>query len=106
MRLQTNSSLGLAALVLAALASPAGADVGSRFGYGSRSSALAGAGAAWGSDGYAAFMNPAALSVPELVSESTSSSKRLVISWGIVDLSPNFTPINGVVTENTTTSDK
>jgi hypothetical protein len=98
--------LFIAASLLLALGVQARADVGSRYGYGSRSAALGGASVAWGADGYAAYSNPAALSSPETVSESTATDRRLIVSWGIMDLSPNFTPISQVVTENPVTSDK
>src|SRR5271163_5006257 len=93
--------LSAAILALALVETSAQADFGTRYGYGSRSEALGGASVAWGADGYAAYLNPAALSAPETVSESTDSSKRLILSWGVIDLTPNFTPINNVVVENT-----
>src|SRR3954469_23708309 len=100
------SSYLLAVLALAFTSLDAQADVGLRYGYGSRSAALAGAGVAWGAEGYAAYLNPAALSSTETISESTAPDKRLVVSYGIMDLSPNFRAITGITTENTITSDK
>jgi hypothetical protein len=72
--------------------------VGDAYGFGARTSALAGAGVAGAFAGYGAWNNPAALSL--------SSDKRLLISWGIVDMMPKFKDINGVVLENSYMSDK
>jgi hypothetical protein len=67
-------------------------------GFGSRTAALAGSGVSWGFEGYAAYSNPAGLGV--------MGSRRLVLSYGILDQTPNFTRIRGVVTENSYVSDK
>jgi hypothetical protein len=96
----------LAVLLTCLAAVQARADVGSRYGYGSRSQALAGASAAWGQEAYATYLNPAGLAAPEMLSESTRTDRRLAITWGITDLTPNFSPISQVVIENTTVSDK
>lgn len=68
------------------------ANVGESFGFGSRTSALGGAGVAWGSGAFAAYHNPAALSV--------ETEKRIKVGYGFVYAQPNFLPIKNVVTQN------
>lgn len=68
------------------------ANVGEAYGFGSRNASLAGAGVAWGQDGFAAYLNPAALAVEKV--------KRLDFSYGWTYMQPNFKAINNVVTQN------
>jgi hypothetical protein len=75
----------------------ASADVGS-FGFGSRTASLAGAGAAWGSDAFSAYANPAAL--------SDAAKKKLQLSYGWLFMDPSFKPIQGITIENDFTSDQ
>ena len=84
-------------LLLGTLSPPARANVGEAFGFGARNEALAGAGAAWGFDGYAAYSNPAALAL--------LTDKRLVFSYGFLVMQPDFYSIDHVVTNNNYTSD-
>src|SRR5438128_1035217 len=89
----------VATLVTMTLLSPmAQANIGDTYGFGSRTAGLAGANAAWGFEGYAAYNNPAGLSV--------FSEKRLIVSYGLIDMVPSFDDINNVIVENTFTSDK
>lgn len=74
------------------------ANVGDTFGFGSRTGALAGAGAAWGFEGYATYSNPAALALPK--------TERLTLSYGLLAMQPSFTEIQNVVIENDVTSDR
>ena len=74
------------------------ANIGDLYGFGSRSAALAAASAASGFDAYAAYSNPASLSAP--------SEKRMSIGFGILAMTPVFTPIQNVVVENNYVSDK
>jgi hypothetical protein len=76
----------------------ADANVGQTYGYGSRTAALAGAGVAYGWEGFAAHSNPAGLSF--------KGEKRLILDFGIIAMFPSFTPISNVVTENDYVSDK
>ncbi len=86
-------------LLLLGLSSPlAQANIGEFFGLGSRSAALGGATAAWGSDGFSAYANPAALSL-------MGENRRLSLSIGTLAMFPNFLPISGIVTENAYVSD-
>lgn len=68
------------------------------YGFGSRTGGLAGAGAAWGADGYASYANPAALAVRD--------GKRLHFSTGLLFMRPRFLPISGVVIDNDYTGDR
>lgn len=68
------------------------ANVGEAFGFGSRVAGLAGIGTVGNAGAFSAYHNPAALGVP--------SDKRLLFSWGMVYMQPNFLPINNVVTQN------
>jgi long-chain fatty acid transport protein len=79
-------------LLLSVVSQSSYANVGDAFGFGSRTSALAGAGAAWGSGAFAAYHNPAAI--------SAEADKRLKFGFGLVLAYPNFLPINNVVTQN------
>jgi hypothetical protein len=72
--------------------------VGQEYGFGSRTRALAGAGAAWGFGAFAAYYNPGALPF--------QGEKRLLLEGGLVDMTPNFTSINNVIVENAYVSDK
>jgi len=81
------------------------------YGIGSRSSALAGAGVAWGSGAYWSWANPAALSTlsPNDSNESKEGAEKkrnLIFADSIVYMKPIFEPINGIVVENLYTSDK
>lgn len=70
-------------------------------GFGSRSAALAGAAAAWGSDGYAAYSNPASLGLgPD------GEHRKLTLAYGWLLQDPNFKPIQNVTIENNYTSDR
>lgn len=73
------------------------ANIADTFGLGSRTTALGGAGVAWGFEGYSAYLNPAALPLTD--------GRRLILSFGIMDMESQFTPIEGVVIENEVTSD-
>ncbi|MCC7441774.1 MAG: hypothetical protein IT285_09075 [Bdellovibrionales bacterium] len=88
---------GLAALAVLLLGTPAYASLSDLGGFGSRTSALGGAGAAWGAGPYASYANPAALGAVK--------DKRLQLAWGLVWARPVFLPVTGVVTENAVTSD-
>ena len=76
----------------------ANANIGESFGFGSRSAGLMGASVTGGYEGYASYANPAALSL--------SRDRRLVVSWGLLSMSPQFTPIRDIIVENETTSDE
>ena len=76
----------------------ASANIADLYGFGSRNSALAGAGASWGFDGFAAELNPAGLTV--------AKEKRILISVAGLYAHPSFKPINGVVVNNSYVSDK
>lgn len=82
-------------------ASAAFANIGDDFGFGSRTAALAGAGAAGGFEGFAAYANPAGLAIVP-----ADPAKRMIFSIGIVDMNPSFNDINNVVIENNYISDK
>lgn len=79
-------------------AGSAHANVGEAFGFGARSISLGGASVAGAYDGYAAYSNPAALPF--------EGEKRLRLSYGLLYMNPTFTPIAGVVVENSYVSDK
>lgn len=83
------------------------ADVGDRFGFGSRDSALGGSYVAGAWEGYAAYANPAALSLQGDLSEAQGpgDTRRLNISYGLILMVPSIKPISGVVTANAQTSD-
>lgn len=74
------------------------ANVGDAYGFGSKSAALGGTGAGWVNDGYAAYSNPASL--------AQRQEQRLTLSYGLLYMSPNLSPINGVVVENSFNSDR
>jgi hypothetical protein len=74
------------------------ANIGQEYGFGARTAGLAGAGVAWGFGAFAAYNNPAGLPF--------TGDKRLIVDLGILDMNPNFTPINNVIIENAYTSDK
>ena len=78
---------------------PALANIGDTFGFGSRSSALGAASAAWGFDTYSAYFNAAALAEP-------TDPQRLKLGVGVLYMSPQFKPISNVVVENNYTSDQ
>ncbi len=97
----------LISLLLLALISTAEANIAENSGFGSRTTALAGAGVAWGSGPFSTYSNPAALgafSASELV--ATQKSPPLQASWGLIFLTPQFKAIQGVVLENNYVSDK
>ncbi len=77
--------------------SMAHANVGEAYGFGSRTTALGGAGAAWGTGAFAAYYNPAQLGL--------DSEKRLQLDWGLIYMQPNFKPITNVLTQNKFVSD-
>jgi long-subunit fatty acid transport protein len=85
-------------VLLGALTEPARANIGDIYGFGSRSAALAGATVAGGFEAFSAYSNPAGL--------TRTGEKRLQLSWGYLDMSPSFLPIENVVVENNYTSDK
>ena len=85
-------------LIVLLAADSARAQVGDTYGFGSRTASLGGAGVAWGFEGFAAYSNPAALSL--------TGEKRLNLSWGLIHMTPQLTPIKNVVVENTFTSDQ
>jgi len=76
---------------LIASANVARANVGETYGFGSQSSALAGATAAWGYGGFATYSNPAMV--------VRTGEKRLLISYSLLSMFPKFLPIESVVTE-------
>lgn len=84
------------------------ANVGEAYGFGSRSSGLAGAAAAWGFQGYSAYANPAGLpiSTDGLGLVRKGQAERLAVSFSIMGADPMFLPIEDVVIENTYESDK
>lgn len=91
MRIPRN--LSWLSLILAVLGlNSAQANIIDTFGIGSRTAALAGAGTAWGFEGYAAANNPAALAL--------ATDKRLTLSWGILAMIPNFVEPGRVVIQN------
>jgi long-chain fatty acid transport protein len=73
-------------------ASSAWANVGEAYGFGSRAAALGGATAAWGFDGFASYSNPAGLALLK--------DKKLVLSWALLEMTPQFTGIDNVITSN------
>lgn len=75
----------------------AAANVGEAYGFGSRTAALAGAGAAWGADAFATYYNPAQLALP--------SDRPFQVGYGGIYMQPNFKPIQNVLTQNTFISD-
>lgn len=76
------------------------ANLAENSGFGSRTAALGGAGASWGSGAYSAYSNPAELSADGFDREP------LQFSWALVYLNPTFTPIKNVVVENDYVSDQ
>jgi long-subunit fatty acid transport protein len=87
--------------------SPASANIGQTFGFGSRTSSLGGAGLSWGFDGFASYHNPAGLALaPGKSSENLAEKeKRLQLSFGLLYMQPSFVPINNVVTQNAFNAD-
>ncbi len=73
------------------------ANLAEAHGFGSRSSALAGATTAWGFDGMAASLNPASLTV--------NKAKRFQLTFGFVYSEPHFKAIDNVVVDNEVVSD-
>jgi hypothetical protein len=91
-------ALALVALLATGAPAAARASVADTFGLGSRSAALGGATVGGGSDGYAAWQNPAGL--PE-------GPSRLRLSYGLFYAKADFTDIRGIVLRNDTfTSDR
>ena len=88
---------GLAFLILSQAAS---ANIGEAFGFGARTQALGGAGVAWGGEGFTAYTNPASLPLA-----GEDESKTLILSFGLIDMTPNITPIQNVVTNTAFNSD-
>jgi hypothetical protein len=74
--------------------SPASANLGETFGFGSRTMSLGGAGVAGGTESYSAYHNPAALGA------GAETGKRLLFSYGLVSMTPSFLPITSVITSN------
>jgi|GEM_PF-554339 hypothetical protein len=73
------------------------ANVGQDFGFGAQVMSLGGAGVGWNTQGFAGYHNPAALS------ESTTDSgqgRRLVLSWGLVFIHPQFLSIQNILLQN------
>jgi hypothetical protein len=91
-------SLILAASIAIGYIESSHADVGHDFGFGSRVAGIGGAAAAWGFEGFAAYHNPAGL--------SSTEAKKLNVSWSLLHMDPQFTPIQNVVVENSYLSDK
>ena len=82
------------------------ANVGEMFGFGSRMTALGGAGVGSGLHPFSAYTNPAGLGAdPEGRSEE-QKDKRLHLSWGLIYMQPQFTPIQNVVTQNNFNADQ
>lgn len=87
--------VGIQALSLVLLSfhpDSAWARIGEDAGFGSRLSALAGAGASWGADAYGAYNNPALL--------SGQARNRFSFGAGLVTIVPSFIPISGVRVSN------
>ncbi len=78
-------------------------NVGESSGFGSRLAALGGAGVAGGFDGYAAYHNPAGLSLEDF--SLAGKGKRLLFSYGLIYLQPNFKSISNVLIQNYFTAD-
>jgi hypothetical protein len=76
----------------------ASANIGLDYGFGPRTAALAGAGAAYGFGAFAAYHNPAGLPF--------KGEKRLLLQLGVISMNPSFIDIGNVVTENDFTSDQ
>jgi hypothetical protein len=89
----------IAGLILLSTSSPASANVGETFGFGARIMSLGGAGVAGGTESYSAYHNPAALGI------GMGPDKRLLFSYGLMSMTPNFLPINNVVTSNSFIAD-
>lgn len=84
-------------IVVLFLHSPlAQANVGEAFGFGSRAGSLAGATVAGGAEGFGAYSNPAM---------APSGSKRMQLSFGMLNMTPKFKPIENVVRANDFTAD-
>ena len=81
------------------ISSQAEANIADALGYGSRSASLGGNRVAITRDSFAAYNNPAGLPL------SSEPNRRFTLTTGFVELTPSFTPINGIVVENTYTSD-
>lgn len=88
-----------AAFLIAGYASvlSAHANIGEFTGFGARSAALGGAAVAWGSDGFAAYANPASLAL--------RGPERLHVSYHLLYVLPRFTNIGSVVTQNAVFAD-
>jgi hypothetical protein len=87
--------LALAVLLISVSAS---ANVGAEFGMGSKSAGLAGSSVAWDLDGFAGYVNPAAL--PIAGADSERPGTRFVFSYGLIYMNPSFKGINNVLVEN------
>jgi hypothetical protein len=74
------------------------ANVGAEFGMGARSAGLAGSSVAWDFDGFAGYVNPAAL--PLAGHDSDKPSSRFILSYGLIYMNPTFRGINNVLVEN------
>ena len=86
----------LAVLAPFPLLQDARANIGD-YGFGSRTAALAGAGAAWGFGAFAAYSNPAGL--------PAAAGRKLDFSYGWLFMDPKFTPIQSVTIQNDFNSD-
>jgi hypothetical protein len=86
------------ALSVLLISAPAFANVGAEFGMGSKSAGLAGSSVAWDLDGFAGYVNPAAL--PIAGSDSERPNTRFVFSYGLIYMNPSFKGINNVTVEN------
>jgi hypothetical protein len=86
----------LALLWSLVMASQSSANIGEAFGLGSRSASLSGAGFTSQFNSFSAYSNPATLS---------SGEKTFSFEYGFIFMSPSFTPITGIITQNTFTLD-
>ncbi len=94
-----NKTLIAPLFVTLALASQAAlANVGAVYGFGSQAGATANTEVANVEGSFAAYTNPAFLSL--------SRVNKLQFAWSLVTMDPQFTPINNVIVENTYLSDK
>jgi len=80
-------------ILLVSFSDTSRANVGEAYGFGSRASAVGGAAAAWGFDGFAAYYNPAGVTL-------LKSEKRAEITLGIIYNQPHFDAIDNVIIEN------
>ena len=84
------------------LSKPCLANVGDAFGFGSRTQALAGIGSVLTSDAFAAYHNPAGLS---LLQSNTPDENHLLLSVGMLYMQPKFLPISQTLVQNNFNAD-